>query len=257
MDFVNHTLTATVTVPTSALPSSVSSGGRGPAGSSPLDHAPHAVGQSGRLHVGAGRLDCADPRRDDRFPPGASLLATHGDNRAHADRRGGVVRQASSRRVDCPSDRANLGTRTIGGVSASGTGVDLTLTQLLKLVPELSPTMSKSRRTPGRPDDPGRGLAGSSRTAGRSEPGPVNDNLSIQGQWDIADHRHLALLAVRGAGRGDGAAAGDGCADSASPAKNPGRVVLLLIYRGPVVDAAPAVLSWSAALRLSRQAFSS
>ena len=38
----------------------------------------------------------------------------------------------------------HLGTRTIGGVSATGTGVDLTLTQLLKLAPELSPTMTKA-----------------------------------------------------------------------------------------------------------------
>jgi hypothetical protein len=36
------------------------------------------------------------------------------------------------------------GSRTIGGVPATGSKVDLTLAQVLKLVPELSPSMTKA-----------------------------------------------------------------------------------------------------------------
>ena len=118
----------------------------------------------------------------------------------------------------------HLGSRTIGGVSATGTGVDLTLAQLLKLVPELSPTMTKAAARMADQTIPATVWVDRQGRLVEVNLGSVN----VQGPRDVAGHRHHALLALRGAGHGNGTAAGDGQADSARPAANAGRVVLLL-----------------------------
>ena len=77
-----------------------------------------------------------------------------------------------------------LAGRTIGGVHVTGTRVDLTLTQLLKVVPELAPTLAEEgaamahdehprHRVGGLPGPPDRGGHGRRRAARPSVQGTV------------------------------------------------------------------------------------
>jgi hypothetical protein len=144
MNFVNHTLTATVTVPTSVLPPSASSGtGARPAAVRSITLHTEWVNQVAYMSVPAAWSGLT------HGAPTVSLPTSPALQRAVTTALTQSAVAVSYAKLllgelTVHQTAHHLGTRTIGGVSATGTGVDLTLTQLLKLVPELSPTMTRA-----------------------------------------------------------------------------------------------------------------
>jgi hypothetical protein len=142
MDFVHHTLTATVTVPTSALPASASDAGTTPAAGTITLHT-EWINHIAYMSVPASWAALADGARTVTLPTSASLRRTV----TRALMQSAVAVTYAKLLLDELTARQaarHLGHRVIGGVSATGTEVDLTLAQLLKLVPELSPTMTQA-----------------------------------------------------------------------------------------------------------------
>lgn len=142
MDFVHHTLTATVTVPTSALSASVSGAGSPPAAGSITLHT-EWVNNVAYVSVPPSWAAQAHGARTLSLPTSPSLRRTVTTTLTQS---AVAVTYAKLLLDELTARQAarHLGSRMIDGVAATGTGVDLTLTQLLKLVPELSPTMTKA-----------------------------------------------------------------------------------------------------------------
>ncbi len=142
MDFVHHTLTATVTVPTSALAASASYAGTQPAAGSITLHT-EWIDHVAYMSVPPVWAALAHGARTVSLPTSPSLRRTVTTTLTQS----AVALTYAKLLLDeltAHQTARHLGSRSIDGVSATGTGVDLTLTQLLKLVPELSPTMTKA-----------------------------------------------------------------------------------------------------------------
>jgi hypothetical protein len=141
MDFVHHTLTATVTVPTSALPATASNTGTRSVASTITLHT-EWVNDVAYMSVPSTWAALAHGAHTLSLPTSSSLRRTV----TTALTQSAVAVTYAKLLLDeltVHESAHHFGSRMIGGVSATGTGVELTLTQLLKLVPELSPTMTK------------------------------------------------------------------------------------------------------------------
>jgi hypothetical protein len=149
MDFVHHTMTAVVTVPRSALQS------RSSASNAAFLPADNTV----NLHsewVG-GRAYMTVPSWWSRPAKGAKALSLPTSSSMHrtidtALAQSAVALTYAKILLDQLVDHHAVTmkrARTIGGVRATGTKVDLALAQLVKLVPELSPTLTKDAATMG------------------------------------------------------------------------------------------------------------
>jgi hypothetical protein len=139
-DFVHHALTATVTLPAVGLHASADGLGSLP-GDKPLTLA--AIWVDGRAYVTV-------PPSLAALAGGAKVLSvpvsgSDAGKVATAFTQSSVAlsytRLLMSELVQ-PDQQHRVAARTIGGVRATGTRADLTLAQLLKLVPGLSPSMS-------------------------------------------------------------------------------------------------------------------
>jgi hypothetical protein len=142
MDFVHHTLTATVTVPSNALHATAANAQVNLTGNPTKLHT-EWVGRHAYLSVPSSWAALARGAQTLSLPTSPSLqrmVATALTQSAVA------LTYAKILLNDLTEDQTShrLGTRTIEGVSASGSQVQLTLAQLLKLVPQLTPTMTKN-----------------------------------------------------------------------------------------------------------------
>jgi hypothetical protein len=142
MDFVHHTLTATVTVPSNALHATASNA-QIDLTRNPTKLHTEWVGRHAYLSVPSSWAAMARGAQTLSLPTSPSLqrmVATALTQSAVA------LTYAKILLNDLTEHQAphRLGTRTIEGVSATGSQVQLTLGELLKLVPQLTPTMTKS-----------------------------------------------------------------------------------------------------------------
>ncbi len=142
MDFAHHALTATVTVPTSDLPTPASGTGTLSAAGSITLHTEWVDGVA-YMSVPSSWTALAHGARTLSLPTSPSVRRMVTTTLTQS----AVALTYAKLLLDELTGRQkarHLGPRVIGGVPATGTGVDLTLSQLLKLVPELSPTMTKA-----------------------------------------------------------------------------------------------------------------
>ncbi len=147
MDFVHHTLVATVTVPLAALPTSSShddatSGSAQPAARSITLHT-EWVNQHAYMSVPSSWTALAKGASTLSLPTSPSLQRMVTTALTQSAVALSYAKLLLGELTDHGKAR-RLGSRTIEGVPASGSTVDLTLAQLLKLVPELSPTMTNA-----------------------------------------------------------------------------------------------------------------
>jgi hypothetical protein len=152
MDFVHHTLVATVTVPLMTLPASTSNAEATPDDETPDDARPAArsitlhtewLNQHAYMSVPSEWTALANDAHTLSLPTSPSLRRMV----TTALTQSAVALTYAKLLLDELTDHHTahrVGSRTIGGVPAMGSKVDLTLAQLLKLVPELSPTMTKA-----------------------------------------------------------------------------------------------------------------
>jgi hypothetical protein len=141
MNFVHHTVTATVTLPRATLPASASDAEALSQGNS-LTVQTEWVNQHAYMSVPAAWAALAGGARILSLPTSSSLrriVTTMLTQSAVALTYAKLLLDELTE--DHTAHRAV--TRSIGGVPATGTQVELTLADLLKLVPELSPTMTK------------------------------------------------------------------------------------------------------------------
>jgi len=142
MDFVHQTMTATVTVPSDALHATASNAEVNGAGNPKKLHT-EWVGRHAYLSVPLSWAALARGAQTLALPTSPSLqrmVTTALTQSAVALTFGKIL-------LDDLTDHQTahrLGVRTIEGVTATGSQVELTLTQLLKLVPQLTPTMTKN-----------------------------------------------------------------------------------------------------------------
>jgi hypothetical protein len=139
MNFARHTVTATVTLPRPALPASAAEAL--PHGSS-ITLQTEWVNQHAYMAVPAGWSALADGAPVLSLPTSPSLRRAVMTTLTQS----AVALTYAKLLLDELTDEHSahrVAPRVIGGVAATGTHVALTLAQLLKLVPELSPTMSK------------------------------------------------------------------------------------------------------------------
>jgi hypothetical protein len=141
MNFVRHTLTATVTLPLPTLPASASEAGALPEANS-LTVQTEWVNRHAYMSVPPAWAALAGGARILSLPTSSSLrriVATTLTQSAVA------LTYAKLLLDELTDDHSahRAGSRSIGGVPATGTQVELTLANLLKLVPELSPSMTK------------------------------------------------------------------------------------------------------------------
>lgn len=141
MNFVRHTVTATVTLPRLALHASASNAGALPEGTSIRLHT-EWVNQHAYMSVPAAWTAMAHGAHVLSLPTSPSLrhMVTMTLTQSAV-----ALTYAKLLLDELTDDHAahRVGSRVISGVAVTGTQVELTLAQLLKLVPELSPTMTK------------------------------------------------------------------------------------------------------------------
>jgi hypothetical protein len=147
MDFVRHTITAAVTVPRTALrpPSSDASAAFWPAGDTMNLHTEWIDGHA-YMTVPASWSSLVKGARALSLPTSSSARRTIDT----ALTQSAVALTYARILLDQLTDHHATHMahpRTIGGISVTGTRADLTLADLLKLVPELSPTMTRDAAT--------------------------------------------------------------------------------------------------------------
>ncbi len=144
MDFVHHTLVATVTVPLTTLPASTSTATATATPDTPsITLHTEWVNQHAYMSVPSSWTALAKGAHTLALPTSSSLQRMV----TTALTQSAVALTYAKLLLDELTDHRTalrLGSRTIGGVPATGSKVHLTLAQLLKLVPELSPTMTKA-----------------------------------------------------------------------------------------------------------------
>jgi hypothetical protein len=139
MNFVRHTVTAAVTLPRPALPASVA--GALPRGDS-VTLRTEWVNQHAYMVVPSGWSALADGAPVLSLPMSPSLRRAVMTTLTQS----AVALTYAKLLLDELTDEHTahrVAPRVIDGVAATGTHVELTLAQLLKLVPEMSPTMSR------------------------------------------------------------------------------------------------------------------
>jgi len=145
MDFVHHAMAATVTVPNPAPDGSTSAGEEMPAGGSTKLHT-EWVDDRAYVAVPSSLSGLAGGAQNVSFPTSSSMNQTIDTVLTQT-----AVAVSYSKilfgELTAHQTVHQLGSRTIDGVSARGADVELTLTQLLKLVPELSPDMTRDAGT--------------------------------------------------------------------------------------------------------------
>lgn len=142
MNFVRHTLTATVTVPSAPLHVSATNAEVNPAGYTMKLHT-EWVGRQAYLSVPSQWTALARGAQTLSLPTSPALqrmVTTALTQSAVALTYAKIL--LSDLTDHQPPHR--LGSRVIEGVTATGSKVQLTLPQLLKLVPQLSPSMTKT-----------------------------------------------------------------------------------------------------------------
>jgi hypothetical protein len=149
MDFVHHTMTAVVTVPRSALRSrsSASNAAFLPADNTVNLHSEWVDGHA-YMTVPSWWSGLAKGAKALSLPTSSSMhrtIDTALAQSAVALTYANILLGQLADHHAVKMERA----RTIGGVRATGTKVDLALAQLVKLVPELSPTLTKDAATMG------------------------------------------------------------------------------------------------------------
>jgi hypothetical protein len=142
MNFIDHTMTATVTVPSDALHATASNAEVYAAGSPKKLHT-EWVGHQAYLSVPSSWAAQARGAQTLSLPtsPALQRMVTTALTQSAV-----ALTYAKILLDDLTNHQKahRLGARIIGGVPASGSQVQLTLTQLLKLVPQLTPTMTKN-----------------------------------------------------------------------------------------------------------------
>jgi len=138
MNFVRHTVTATVTLPRPAFPASVA--GALPHGNS-ITLQTEWVNQHAYMAVPSGWSALADGAPVLSLPTSPSLRRAVMTTLTQSAVALTYAKLLLNELIDAHTAH-RVAPRVIGGVAATGTHVELTLAQLLKLVPELSPTMS-------------------------------------------------------------------------------------------------------------------
>jgi hypothetical protein len=142
MNFVTHTLTATVTRPSAALHLSATNAEVDPTGDTMRLHT-EWVGRQAYLSVPTPWTALAGGAHTLSLPtsPALQRMVTTALTQSAV-----ALSYAKILLKDLTGHQTphRLGSRTIQGVVATGSRVLLTLPQLLKLVPELSPTMTKN-----------------------------------------------------------------------------------------------------------------
>jgi hypothetical protein len=142
MNFVHDTMTATVTVPASAVPASPTTAEGDPAGGTMKLHTEWIGGQA-YLSV---------PSQWSARVPGVQTLSLPTSSALRQmvttvlTQSAVALSYAKILLTDLTQQQPphRLGSRTIEGVAVTGSKVELTLPQLLKLVPQLSPRMTPS-----------------------------------------------------------------------------------------------------------------
>jgi hypothetical protein len=142
MDFVDHTMTATVTVPSEVLHATSSNAEIAAVGKPKKLHT-QWVGRHAYLTVPSSWAALAGGAQTLALPtsPALQRMVTT------ALTQSAVALTYAKILLDELTDHHTahrLGARTIDGVTATGRQVQLTLAQLLKLVPQLTPTMTKN-----------------------------------------------------------------------------------------------------------------
>jgi hypothetical protein len=147
MDFVHHTVVASVTVPLVSSPTAGSSADATPTDATPAPRSitlhTEWVNQRAYMSVPSAWMALAKGARTLSLPTSSSLQRMV----TTALTQSAVALTYAKLLLDELTDHRTahrLGSRTIGGAAVTGSKVDLTLAQLLKLVPELSPTMTKA-----------------------------------------------------------------------------------------------------------------
>jgi hypothetical protein len=142
MNFVRHTVTATVTVPSTDLHASATNAGLAPAGPDLTLHT-EWVGHHAYLSVPSQWTARARGAQTWSLPTSPSLQRMV----TTALTQSAVALTYAKLLLNDLTDQhvpRRLGPRTFQGVVATGSQTELTLTNLLKLVPQLSPTMTKN-----------------------------------------------------------------------------------------------------------------
>jgi hypothetical protein len=170
MDFVRHSMKAVVTVPRATPRPSTFNAAEVMPVSGPLELHTEWLNDQAYMTVPSAWSALADEAPTLSIPTSSAMVRTMDTALAQS---AVAVTYAKLLLVELTAHETvhRLPDRTIGGVHVQGTRVGLTLTQLLKVVPELAPTLAKDR--PAMQDEtiPRHGLGGLARTADRSDHG--------------------------------------------------------------------------------------